>query len=132
VAPAAPLAAKGAAAAEANDLAQRNAELSNEVETLRHEVEALRRNPSALPSPGDDLVSLRAEVRRLADITDALRSRLDAPSSGGFPTAIAADDPWASSTLVVVLAVCALLLGWFLGGFFARREERGRRNRIRF
>lgn len=112
-------------------LEQRNAELTAEVEALRREVEGLRKNPSAVPSPGEDLVSLRAEVRRLADITDALRSRLDAPSSGGFPIPAASDGQWSTST-VTVLAGCALLLGWVIGGVLSRREERGRRNRIRF
>jgi hypothetical protein len=113
------------------DLAQRNAELESELEALRGQVASLRGDPSAIPSPGEDLVSLRAEVRRLADVTDALRSRLDAPSPGSWPVPLAADDQWATST-VTVLAGCALLFGWVIGSVLARREERGRRNRIRF
>ena len=128
-----PTAARPAAqaGAETTDLAQRNAELAAELEASRRELEAVRRNPSAAPSPGEDLVALRAEVRRLADITDALRSRLDSPSAGGAALALVGEEPWGTST-VVVLAGCALLLGWVIGGILARREERGRRNRIRF
>jgi hypothetical protein len=122
-------AAPPAAVAEAGDLKQANSQLAAEVESLKREVETLRRNPSAGPADGDDVVALRAEVRRLADITDALRTRLDSPSSGALP--LTGEEPWGTST-VVVLAGCALIVGWLVGGVLARREERGRRNRIRF
>jgi len=124
-------AAAPAAAGAPAGLEERNATLTAEVEALQREVESLRRGPGAVASPGEDIVSLRAEVRRLADVTDALRDRLDAPTAGGFAVGGGADGHWATST-VVVLAGCALLLGWVLGGVLARREERGRRNRIRF
>lgn len=124
-APAPPVVGAGEAP---SDLAQRNAQLAAENESLRRDLEAARRNDSAGPSSGDDVVSLRAEVRRLADVTDALRTRLDSPTSGVLP--LAGEEPFGGSTLLVV-GGCGLLLGWWIGGRFARREERGRRNRIR-
>ncbi len=102
-----------------------------EVERLRRELDAARAAPAAAPSPGQDLVALRAEVRRLADTTDALRSRLDVLGNGNMAMPFATGEHWSTPT-VVMIAVISLLLGWFVGGAFSRREERNKRTRIRF
>lgn len=121
--------APGAPAA-ADDVARPGAELAAQVAGLEREVGALRGQLDR-PSAGEDIVAFRAEVRRLADTTDALRSRLDAPGAGPIPVSLAGGEHWSTPT-VVVLTTLALLVGWLIGGGLARREERSKRNRIRF
>jgi len=125
-----PAAAVGGAPPEP-DLAQQNATLTAKVKSLEQEIQSLR-SATTRPTPAaDDLVALRAEVRRLADTTDALRSRLDAPGAGSVPLAFTGVEQWSTPTVVVIGAV-ALLLGWLIGGALAHREERNKRTRIRF
>jgi len=85
----------------------------------------------AVAVSADDIVALRAEVRRLADTTDALRSRLDAPGSVAPAALPLGGEQWSTTSLVVASAV-ALAIGWLIGGAAARREDRSRRTRIRF
>jgi hypothetical protein len=127
--PAGVSATPAAPAPGADDLRQQNAELAAEVERLRRDLETARQAP--VSAPGDDLVALRAEVRRLADITDALRSRLDGQGGGVGMTVTGEDEEWATST-VLMLCALTLFVGWGLGSVVSRREERNKRTRIRF
>jgi Bacterial SH3 domain len=121
----------GVAVSAAAGLAQENAALKAKAEGLQQELDSLRKATTHPTPAADDIVALRAEVRRLADTTDALRSRLDSPGAGAVPLAFGGGEQWSTPTVVVVGAV-ALLLGWLIGGGLARREERNKRTRIRF
>ncbi|GIW40625.1 MAG: hypothetical protein KatS3mg076_1202 [Candidatus Binatia bacterium] len=104
----------------------RSDELASRIEEIRGRLDALLERPSAK----DELDALRVEVRRLADVTEALRSRLD-PSSSEPLTPGLAPGRW-SSTALFGVALGALVFGWVVGGAVARRQERSRRSRIRF
>ncbi len=112
---------------------EESASVAAQVENLQREFRQLRgERAGGAAVTAEDIVALRAEVRRLADTTDALRSRLDAPGGvapSGLP--LGAGERWSTTSLVVASAV-ALAMGWLIGGAAARREDRSRRTRIRF
>ena len=95
---------------ELTELRERNEVLLEEVESLRQQLEA----QSALAAPAEeDLVALRAEVRRLADTTDALRSRLDSRGSPSTSASLSDEGLWSTPT-VALMSVLALFVGWGL------------------
>lgn len=70
-----------------------------------------------------------AELRRLADVVEALNRRFDQrlPIPEG-----AADEPTSAvSGGAVLLGLVGGIIGWLLGATYQRNKERGRRSRIR-
>lgn len=122
-----------AAAASSARLAARNAELEAQVAGLRDQIASLQqrldqapRNPQSdtakLESLAGELVSLRTELREVKAILDSLRERTSTSGAAWF----------ASSLLeALVVFLIGLLFGLLVGIAYGRRQERGRRGKIR-
>lgn len=84
--------------------------------------------PASRPHAGG---GTEAELRRLADVVEALNRRFDQrlpiPEGAG-----ATDEPTAAvSGGAVLLGLVGGIIGWLLGATYQRNKERGRRSRIR-
>jgi SH3 domain protein len=129
--------------AELRTAAERNKSLDAEVSTLQQELAALKAGGAAAPAlaAGADAGALsteklQTELARLAGAVEGLQHRFDARpmSEPGLPTTtvFGEDPPPLISAAAVLLGMVGILVGWFLGGVFGRKQERGRRSRIRF
>jgi hypothetical protein len=132
----APATPAGGAAAALAALDERSKALEEQVESLQAEVTDLSARAAAAPAAlNGDLEQLHAELLRLTVAIEELHRRLDMHPAGVVPVPSGPDPAEAaphgfSSTGFVVLML-GLLVGWVLGSRYGRRQERGRRFRIR-
>ena len=125
----------GAAALQA--ATERNKSLEAEVQNLRQQLSELRNRPEATPAlpPRDTPAAteqLRADLTRLTAAVEGLQRRLDTqPAADPAAPQLDGSGPpaWATS---VLFAMIGILVGWLVGGTYGRKQERGRRSRIRF
>ncbi len=138
-APAAPTAQSPAAVARA--LTEENQKLTAQIEDLQQQLAALKAQaeatPTAAPTPAAavDADRLGAELARLNATVQQLQQRLETepPRVNVSPLpSLPADAPaHVVTSTTILLAVVGLCLGWLIGNAYGRRQERGRRPRVR-
>lgn len=126
--------AEPAPTAEVEAEAEREKQLEAEAASLR---EPLAAPPPTGPGQTSETertpANLKADLERLLDLTEKLHEELAVQ-----PEAKARRDPAFSFTEppgvgpALALAGAGLLLGFMLGTFYGRRQERNRRTRVRF
>jgi hypothetical protein len=116
---------------------ERNKALEAEIHGLQQQVAELKSRPepaSAAAVAGTEHV--QTELARLAAAVEGMQRRLDARPAGDAAapmTTVLGDEPASVvSAGAVLLGMFGVLVGWFLGGAVGRKQERGRRSRIRF
>lgn len=139
-APPAPTPAQSQAAA-VRALTEENQNLTAQVGQLQQELAALKARvevtPAATATPGAaaDTDRLGAELARLNTAVEQLQHRLETepPRLNVSPLPnLPADAPaHVVTSTTILLAVVGLCLGWLLGNAYGRRQERGRRPRVR-
>jgi hypothetical protein len=140
--PATPMAAEPAAV---RSLREENAALAAQLRSVQDELNTLKSGPEltagAASPPTPQLVTaipdaeqLHKEIGRLSAAIDGLNRRLDAnPASDAMPiTDVPTEMPHVVSTATLVLAGIGIFFGWVMGSAYGRRQERGRRSRVRF
>ncbi len=151
--PAAP--AAGAAPARSETAAfravnERNKALEAEVRSLQQELEAIKSRPETTPAAAPaavtpagstDVAQLQGQLARLTTAVEGLQrgladTRLAAEPAAGTTTSTTPTTsegaPHSVSSTAILVGVLALGLGWLMGSAFGRRQERGRRSRVRF
>jgi len=120
--------------AEVRSLQQQLTELKSRAEATPAPV-----TPSATTTPGASpggTERIEAQLARLTLALEEVQRRIDArPSSEPLGPAVAvtpdtSGHAWSSGSLA--LGALGLMIGWLLGGTLGRRQDRGRRARIRF
>ncbi len=125
-------------ASEAAKLQERNKALVGEVASLRQELADLRNRcesaPAPTANPAPPVPEWQPEITRLATAVEGLERRIDARASGGdaIPVAPADGGGHGVSATAMLFAMIGILVGWLIGGTYGRKQERGRRSRIRF
>jgi uncharacterized protein YgiM (DUF1202 family) len=125
-------------------LTERSKTLEADVHTAREEIAELKKPPlsaaaaqAGTPAPQREGDELRGELVRLTAAVEALQGHLGAGAATGSgashdrPVDGARDDGLVSS-VSIVLGLLGIVVGWFLGGTFGRKQDRSRRGRIRF
>jgi len=124
-------------------LSERNKALDAEIQSLQAQLSDVSARataaPTPAPSPGPTTGGadqLRGDLSRLTVAVETLQRRLDAAPANESPMSSPPGPmdgaPRALSSAAVVLGVLGLLVGWLLGSRYGRRQERGRRSRVRF
>ena len=126
-------------------LQERNPALEAEARGLRQELEALKNRvePTLAPLPtagstGAEVEQLRAQIARLTTAVEGLQRGLADTRSASEPQVAVSTSPsndgapHTVSPTALLLGAAGLGAGWLMGGAFGRRQERGRRSRIRF
>jgi hypothetical protein len=126
-------------------LRERAKSLDADLQAARQEIAELksRANPAAATGePRGGAENIGAELARLAAAVDALQSRVgSAPLASGVaagerPAGATSQSPGSEDTLLsptaVLIGLLGIVVGWFLGGTVGRKQDRGRRARIRF
>jgi uncharacterized protein YraI len=133
-------------------LEERNRDLEAEIQRLRDNLAAAEARAAATPvatlaptagipatsEPGNLTGSepLQAELHRLTALVEALQTRLDERTPDPAPPlplgAPFQEPPRAVSPAAVLLGIGGLGVGWIMGSMLGRREDRGRRSRVRF
>jgi len=125
---------------------ERNKSLETQVRSLQQELTELKSRadasaatPAAVPTPaasGLGTEQVHADLARLTASVEAMQRRLDVlPVTETAPAANSASNDGAAHVLspgAVLLGMLGLLGGWIFGSSYGRRQERGRRARIRF
>lgn len=125
------------AAAALQAASERNKSLEAEVQKLQQELAELKNRPqapAALPpsSLPPATEQLHAELTRLTAAVEGLQRRLDTqPAADPAASSPDSSSPPVSATSVL-FAMIGILVGWLVGGTYGRKQERGRRSRIRF
>ncbi len=125
-------------ASEAAKLQERNKALAGEVASLRQELADLQNRcesaPAPTANPAPPVPEWHAEITRLATAVEGLERRIDARASGGdaAPATPADGGGHGVSATAMLFAMIGILVGWLIGGTYGRKQERGRRSRIRF
>ena len=125
------------AAAALQAATERNKSLEAELQNLRQELADLKSRAPATPAAPLIAVTpateqLRTELTRLAAAVEALQRRLDTQAvADPAPSSLDGSSPPVSATSVL-FAMIGILVGWLVGGTYSRKQERGRRSRIRF
>ena len=132
-------------AAVVQSLTEENKNLTARVQELQEELAALKAQaeaPTAVPTPvltpaapaadtdklHDDLTQLRAAVEQLNKRLDVEPPHVNVSPLPHVP----ADGPVpAVTSTAILLTAVGLCLGWLVGNAFGRRQERGRRPRVR-
>ncbi len=138
-APAAPTAQSPAAVARA--LTEENQKLTAQIEDLQQQLAALKAQaeatPAVTPTPvaAADTDRLSAELARLNTTVQQLQQRLEnePPRVNVSPLPNLPTDAPAHvvTSTTILLTVVGLCLGWLIGNAYGRRQERGRRPRVR-
>ncbi len=116
---------------------ERNKSLETELQNLRQELTDLKSRAQATPALPPNAVSppmeqLHTELTRLTAAVEQLQRRLDTqPVADPAPSSLDGSSPPVSATSVL-FAMIGILVGWLVGGTYGRKQERGRRSRIRF
>jgi hypothetical protein len=136
---AAPTAAATAAAPGSAALQEQNKALEAEVNSLRQELAELQNRRDATPVPAATPTppipeQWHAELARLATAVEGLQRRIDARAAGDGVAQISPVDGGGHtvSATSMLFGMIGILVGWLIGGTFGRKQERGRRSRIRF
>ena len=91
---------------------------------------------SGTGSTAVDEGAIHRELQSLRIAVERLQRRLDeysgVPSSSMLPTNGERQEPSSVSGGAVLLSLVGAAVGWFLGSSYTRKQERGRRSRIRF
>lgn len=121
---------------------ERNPSLETDVRSLREEVATLKSRAEATPAAAPvaaaavETEQLRSDLKRLSTAVEGLQRRLDARpmTEGSLPIAAvpAEGSPPVVSPMAILLGGVGLSVGWLVGSAYSRRQERGRRSRIRF
>jgi uncharacterized protein YgiM (DUF1202 family) len=136
----APAAPGGSPAAALQAATERNKSLEAEVHSLRQELTELQNRSESTPvatanSSATASEQLPAELTRLAAAVEGLQRRFDArlvmETAATPATAPSDDDAPTVSAVSVLFAMIGILVGWFVGTY-GRKQERGRRTRVRF
>jgi hypothetical protein len=125
-------------------LTEQNKGLSAEVRRLQDELAATKGQAEVTPSPmpttaaaPTELEKLHADLARLGAVAEQLQRRLDVEASapGEHTAPLAAAPPEDASRMMVstgiLVAAIGFCVGWLLGNAYGRRQERGRRPRVR-
>jgi hypothetical protein len=87
------------------------------------------------PMAAGEIEKLHGDVARLTTTVEQLQRRLgaDAPKDSVPPlqTSPADGDSRVMTSTAILLAAIGLCVGWLLGNAYGRRQERGRRPRVR-
>lgn len=130
-------------AAAAPALTEENRNLTAQVHQLQEELAALKAQaqatpPAATPTaapPAVDLDKLHDDLAHLGTAVEQLNKRLETepPRVNVAPLLNLPADGYgrAVTSTAILLAAVGLCLGWLLGNAFGRRQERGRRPRVR-
>jgi len=140
-----PVAAAGASEAAALRAAtERNKNLEAQVHGLQQELADQKTRAEATPAcaaastpmPGGPAAEqLHSELARLTVAVENMQRRLDVLPVTEVPSANAGSGDGSSHLLspgAVLLGMLGVLAGWLFGSSYGRRQERGRRSRIRF
>ena len=93
-----------------------------------------------VPAPGREIDQLHSDVARLTATVEQLQRRLDvdapvdAPKDSSVPplqTSAAEGGSHVLTSTAILLTAIGLCVGWLLGNAYGRRQERGRRPRVR-
>lgn len=133
----------GSESAAVHTLTERNQSLENEVRGLRDELTTLKSRAGATPAlappvaaPAADTEQLRSELKRLTTAVEGLQRRMDTSptTEGALPMATVPADGISPvvSPLAILLGGVGLSIGWLVGSTYSRRQDRGRRSRVRF
>jgi hypothetical protein len=132
----------GSEAAAVRQLTEENKSLTAQIGKLQEELAASKAQAEATPvstpttaPAGLDAEKLHSDVERLTAAVEHLEKRLDVepPRVNVSPLPnLPADGPVRVVTsTTILLAAIGLCVGWLLGHAFGRRQERGRRPRVR-
>jgi hypothetical protein len=122
-------------------LTDRNQSLESEVQSLHEELAALKaRAETPAPVPAGpvaaDAEQLSVDLKRLTAAVEGLQHRIDSwpMPEGTLPmvSTKAAGTPAGVSPMAILLGGVGLSVGWLVGTAYSRRQDRGRRSRIRF
>jgi hypothetical protein len=134
-----PAAAATAPASDSAALQERNKALEAEVDSLRQELadSQNRREPTPMPAanPAPPIPEQwHAELARLTTAVEGLQRRIDARAAGDDAVPITPMDGGGHtvSAMSMLFGMIGILVGWLIGGTFGRKQDRGRRTRIRF
>jgi hypothetical protein len=130
---------------------ERNKALEAEVRNLQQELEAQKSRADATPVPAPvattpvgttDIEQLKGQLARLTTAVEGLQRGLAdarlaaeppaATTTTTTPATPADGSPHSVSSTAILLGVVGLGVGWLMGSAFGRRQERGRRSRVRF
>ena len=104
-----------------------------ELLALKQELVMCRQQNNATPSLASCPDEVKRELARLREILEATPRVHTVPlAPNPDPAEAAADDRHAVSPIAVFLGTAGLILGWWGGSRYARRQERARRSRLRF
>jgi hypothetical protein len=129
-------------AAAVRQLTEENKSLTAQIGQLQEDLAASKARAEATPvsvpttaPAGLDAEKLHSDVAHLTAAVEHLKKRLDVepPSVNVSPLPnLPADGPVRVVTsTTILLAAIGLCVGWLLGNAFGRRQERGRRPRVR-
>jgi len=135
-----------AESAQLRSLGERNKALEADIRNLQQQVTEWKARAEAtpVPVPAPTLAPsltvpdpVQSELARLTAAIEQLQHRLDGMRSVDdlAPPVAGANDANSShvvSPTAVLLGSLGILLGWLLGSGYGRKQERGRRSRIRF
>jgi hypothetical protein len=140
---AAPLAATpDRSEAAVRQLTEENKSLTAQIGQLQEELAASKARAEATPvsvptaAPADvDAEKLHADVARLTAAVEHVEKRLDVESRpvnvSPLPNLPTDGQVRVVTSTTILLAAIGLCVGWLLGNAFGRRQERGRRPRVR-
>ncbi|HXQ21542.1 MAG TPA: SH3 domain-containing protein [Candidatus Acidoferrales bacterium] len=130
---------------------ERNKALEAEVRSLQQELEAQKSRAEATPvaapaatTPGGatDIEQLKGQLAHLTTAVEGLQRGLAdarlaaeppaATTTTTTPATPAEGSPHSVTSTAILLGVVGLGVGWLMGSAFGRRQERGRRSRVRF
>jgi outer membrane murein-binding lipoprotein Lpp len=129
-------------AAAVRQLTEENKSLTAQITQLQEELAASKARAEATPTsvpttaPVDlDVEKLHSDVVRLTAAVEHLEKRLDVEpprvNVSPLPNLPAEGPVRVVTSTTILLAAIGLCVGWLLGHAFGRRQERGRRPRVR-